>query len=894
MSYEKLQTLCKESLVAKGIDDDVHRRRLDSELYEIQAQAEEDYFLKLHESQTRFAENENNLLVAYLLDLAPSVDINADFAFIQGEFPDIDIDYNPEVRDYLKNEWAAEHFGVDNICSIGTYGTMGIKSAMLDMTKVYGYSKDEIQAITVRMEDKDDEGKLLEWDKALELYPDFKKYCETFPEVADSAKMLIDRNRSGGVHAGGLIIADCKLSDFVPLEVRSVNKDNPKGVIVSAWTEGQATQDLQPVGLIKFDMLVVAGLKQYSLAAKLVKERHGLTAICAHEGGKDWSDISYLNDPKAIALANKADLKGIFQFDSEGIRKVVQKGGVSNFDDIAAYSALYRPGPLNEGMDETFCNRKKGEEKYSLHPLIRPILGLTYGVMIYQEQVMQMLNIVGGIPLIHCEKIRKLISKKKEEEFAKYKEQFVTEGQLRLGVDKEFVENLWAQIEAFAAYGFNRSHSYAYSYISARQLWLKAHYPLEFYTALLMCEKDQSKIKEYKQDAARHGVEVAGVHINNSKMNFVIGTDNKIYFGFGNIKGIGTDIAEKIVAGQPYASFGDFLTRFGTESKVLKPLIALGVFEEDYDRIALFKFYEYFKDSSKKRKDRTKRNEEALVKYQNQLDELLMEYTDNPNDVPSMNRFEDECYDLWKKHFGSKEVAEEFKYKGELRTRTITVLKKLEDVRRKRDSSIRLYKEKESDAEEPISMTMKGFSPSLIKLDKDTEKLLANTKSAFREAQSEFYGFQWVHELEESPDYTGLTLEKFDQSGQAAGPIEVKIVKKENRTSKSGNQYSSLKIEYATSRQGSITIWEDDYERFADEFVTGNLIRIQVKPPCPPFPSYSMDGPKKHERARVLPKDKAYDYRVYLMRKAPEEIETNKKHLVDPAPTNVQEFDILV
>ena len=235
-SPERLQTICKAALQSKGLEE--YSKRLDDELYEVEAQGEFDYLLDLYDNNTKFANNENNLFIAYLLDIVTDWNPEEGFDYVQGEFPDVDIDYLPEVRDYLKNQWAAEKYGQENICSIGTYGTLGIKSAMLDMAKIYGYEKSDIQAITVKMEDKDDDGNLLEWDKALELYPDFKKYCDEHQEVAESAKMLLDRNRSGGVHAGGLIVANCPISDFVPLEVRSVKKDNPKGHIVSAWSEG--------------------------------------------------------------------------------------------------------------------------------------------------------------------------------------------------------------------------------------------------------------------------------------------------------------------------------------------------------------------------------------------------------------------------------------------------------------------------------------------------------------------------------------------------------------------------------------------------------------------------------------------------------------------------------
>lgn len=568
---DQLNNLCKKIIEEKNYDQS-YLKRLENELYEIEAQGEENYFLELYNKSVKFEKNENNILIPYLLGIVDDFDISKDFNFVRGEFPDVDIDYLTEVRDYLKNVWAAEKYGQENICSIGTYSTLGIKSGILDMAKIYGYDKAEIQAITVKMKDKDEEGELLEWDKALEIYPDFKDYCDRHVDVAASAKMLLDRNRSGGVHAGGLIIANCPISDFVPLEVRSIDKENPDGVIVSAWSEGQATQDLQPVGLIKFDMLIVSGLKQLGYCIKLIKERHNIKNICALEGGKDWSDISYLNDPKSIALANKADLKAIFQFDSDGIRKLVKAGGITCFEDLPAYSSLYRPGPMKLGMHNTYVKRKRGEEKYSLHPLLEKVLGKTYGVMVFQEQVMKILNIVGDIPLIHCEKIRKAISKKKEKDFISYKEKFIINGQKNLSCDLEFINDLWAQVEAFSGYGFNASHAYAYAYIAARQLYLKTYYPLEFYCSVLICEKDQSKIKEYKIDAKKHGVEIMGVDINKSKENFVIDEEGKIYFGFEKIKGIGSDIAKKIVQGQPYQSLPDFLNRFGTESKVVKPL----------------------------------------------------------------------------------------------------------------------------------------------------------------------------------------------------------------------------------------------------------------------------------------------------------------------------------
>lgn len=448
-----LTEICTKKLEERGLDDPKFLKRLNDEIYEIEAQAEQEYFLELYRENKKFSENEHNLLVPYLLDLVPEVDVDREFAYDQGEFPDIDIDFLTEVRDYLKLEWAPQQFGAEKVCSISTYGTLGIKSAITDMARIYGYDVHEVKGFTTKMEDKDDEGKDLEWDKALELYPDFKAYCSAHSDVADAAKMLLERYRSNGVHAGGLIISNQPISNFVPLEIRGKD-ENP--VVVAAWTEGQATQDLQPVGLIKFDLLVVDGLKLCGLAIKLIQERYGIANVCARPGGRSWSDNSYIHDPKALELANRGDLKAIFQCDSEVVRRMAMTGGVDRFDDLPAYSSINRPGPLSFGVDKSYCDRKQGREEYSLHPLIQPILGKTYGLMIYQEQIMQLLHVVGGIPLIHCEKARKAISKKNEEGFIKYKEQFLRHGREKHGFAVSYLEELWDQMQAFSGYGFNR------------------------------------------------------------------------------------------------------------------------------------------------------------------------------------------------------------------------------------------------------------------------------------------------------------------------------------------------------------------------------------------------------------------------------------------------------
>lgn len=899
LEKEQLISLCEKGLVERGLDNPRYRDRLRQELKEIDAQAEYEYYLQLYakRDEERYPYNEHNLLVVYLLGVVSDFNIEEDYAFIQGEFPDIDSDFLPLVRDWVKNVWAAETFGKDSICSISTYGTLGIRSALLDVTKVHGISKEEIQQITKNLPDKDDEGEALDWDSAVRLCPEVNNYCERYPQIADAVKVLIDRNKSAGVHAGGLIISSVSLSDFVPLEVRSVNKDNKYGVIVSAWTEGQRVQDLQPVGLVKFDILGVETLLQIALTCKLIRERHPEMrekGICAGPNGRTWSDLSYLNDPECLKVANKGDLRCVFQFGSDGIRKLVKTGGVTSFHDLCAYSALYRPGPMGMKMDAIYCRRKRGQEKYKLHPLMQPILGMTHGVMVYQEQVMKILNVVGDIPLIHCEKIRKAISKKKIEGFAKYKEMFFINGMKNLGVDLEYIQNLWEQIESFADYGFNKSHTYAYCTTSGRQLWLKTYYPIEFYTALLMCEDEHDKIKAIKLDAMNHGVDLMQLDINKSNVNFSIYEDEdkeRIYYGFSNLKKIGEQVAERVVPNQPYESFTDFLNKFGTEANVLKALISIGAFGQIYDRLFLYKFYLYYKDWRTKWSQKQARFGKALERYDNDLRDLVEEFATDKFSVvvdntvkEAMCRFDDEAYSLWETYFSEISLDETYNYKGEARVRKITALKLFHEVKRKRESSMKNYAVKESDAEDG-PMALSDFEPNRFKIDLDPEVqtlFLGDT----RLAEKTYYGFQWTHPIEESEFYSGLTIDKFlgEDYFDKIEAIEVQIEAVEIKTAKNGNLYTVLQVEDANGAKIGVTVWGDDYERFKDEMVEGALIRIRVKQPDGKFPNLTFESPKRHER-RFLP-NKESDCRLFLMGRV-----EAPKLIVKESPTPVMSLE---
>ena len=830
MSMDHLKNIIEEK--AKYCSYSTHfnfAARLKWELIEIDVQDMSEYFIAMYKNNEKH-DNKNNLLIPVILGICDIVDLDIDPSTKMGEFPDVDVDYLPIVRDYLKNEWAPKTFGADKVCNIGNYGTFGLKSTLIDMARVHGLDRNEILNITTNLRMKDDEGDLLTYESALRLYPELKEYCEKYPEVATATQKLLHRNRSMGKHAGGLILCNQAIDKFVPLVKGS------EGEAVSAWVEGLHGQDLGPVGLIKFDLLVVKSLWQICLTVKLVKERHFLKNICAAPDQWDWSDLNYLNDAKSIEMANRGDLRCVFQYDSDGIRKLVRKGGIESFDDLVAYVSLYRPSTLQMGMDETYCLRKRGKQEYEIPEILQVVLGKTYGVMIYQEQVMQILSIVGKIPLRDCYQVIKAISKKKIEAFVKYKDKFIENGQITLGRSKEDMEKYFELIESFAGYGFNLSHATSYSYISAKQLYLKAHYPLEFYAATLMCEQDDEKMREYITEAENHGVRVRKLDLNLSKETFSI-YENEIYIGFGNVKGIGEEKAKKIVSGQPYAGIEDFLARFGTEANVLRALIPLGIFKEA-STLVLYKFWMYYSEFVKKQKDKKKRFEISYGKFIQQVQDIL---------PVNFRKIEKIDIDL------VNEIS--------LIDKSLSI--KVDGIRKKAAAS----------SARNIASALQA--PSLAEFDESKilieDKELITLLEDVNLAEKTYFGFVWDNPLRFSPDYKPhKNFAEFNvlcENGINMAAVMCQIIEAKVKKFKSNKgQFLSMTVMDDNFELGRITMWDDDYQRFKDELKEGNVISIQITPPSNGFSSYTFFSPPRHERYK-LPKDRNKDLRLCLLRK---------------------------
>lgn len=506
-------------------------------------------------------------------------------------------------------------------------------------------------------------------------------------------------------------------------------------------------------------------------------------------------------------------------------------------------------------MHERYIERKRGREDWQdqIPECLKEVLENTYGVLCYQEQVMKVLNVVGDIPLIHCEKIRKAISKKKTSEFIKYKQMFMENGSRKTGWPIESDDNknmnfLWNQIESFASYGFNKSHAVAYTFTSARLLYLKAHYPIEFFCSTLCLENDEDKIKIYKREAERLGIKINRCDLNKSKINFEI-IDDEIYIGFLNIKGIGEEPAEQIVKNQPYSGIEDFLNRFGTDKRIVEPLICLNVFKETSPNI-LLEFYEDYKKWIKgnidKEKRNTKRKQELISDLVSMLKTDLEEYT---NHQFLMDMYESNNYNPI-----SKVIAKGFD---------------LDDV----SSVIKKYAKCVLSFEHKQNFNKNNFI-SLENWTSANRYPIEKWPNIF-EVERKHYGFSWQHPIQKSPDYIGnhsFAIFKENEDAVTAG-VEVMITKKpQEKISKNNHKYYYVLVEDEDWSTEVVTFWAEDFNRFKEELEywdsennRGNFLKLRVTRPGKGFKSYTFDSPPKQIRYKTVPEDKSKDLRLQVM-----------------------------
>ena len=519
-------------------------------------------------------------LVSFVLYLSHVDPLKYDLLFerfldpSRSEAPDIDIDLckqrRTEVIEYVRNK-----YGAANVAQIGTFGTMGAKQALKDVGRVLGIPLARVDMVTKLIPTKLN----ISLADSYKEEPQLRRLVDDDPEIGklfDYAKRLEGTARSVGTHAAGVVVADRPLADMVPLQ-RMPNKDKDKEVVSTQWEMG----DVEKAGLLKVDFLGLRNLTSLDAAQKLVSAKRGTPL--------DLFNLP-LDDPATYALLQRGDAKGIFQLDSAGIRDLLVKMKPDRFADLIAILALYRPGPLNGGMVDEYVDVKhKRKEPTYQHPVMKDVLEETYGVMVYQEQVMRILNRLGGIELSAAYATIKAISKKKTELISVSRKQFV-EGAMSRGLDKEKATKIFDLIEFFGGYGFNKSHSTAYALVLFQTAYLKAHYPTEYMSALLSSEMDGAErdkfFVDHIEDCKKMGIEVLRPDVNAGDLDFRVAAEGRVQFGLGAIKGVGYKAVASIVAareaGGPFASLDDFFERINPREVgqgCVETLIKAGAFD---------------------------------------------------------------------------------------------------------------------------------------------------------------------------------------------------------------------------------------------------------------------------------------------------------------------------
>lgn len=489
--------------------------------------------------------------------------------------PDIDVDIQDTRRDEVIN-YCADKYGSDHVSNIVTFGKMAARAAVRDVARVLEVPYAEADRIA-KLIPQPIQGRHIPLKVSIEKDPDLKAEYENNPmakRVIDLAIRLEGTIRSHGVHACGVVIAPDELVKFIPLEMAQ------KGVIATQFPMNQ----VEELGLLKMDFLGLSNLTIIKNAMRIIKKVNGVDV--------DLAAIP-LDDPDTFALLGRGDTTGVFQFESSGMKRYLRELKPTEFDDVIAMGALYRPGPLSAGLTDSFIKRKNGNERISFaHPLMEGALKNTFGVLVYQEQVMQISRDVCGFTGGEADTLRKAIGKKKIDVMQKMQVQFV-EGAVKNGVPREVIEKFWKDLLGFADYCFNKSHSACYGMTSYWTAYLKAHYPAAFMAALMTSDQDDTdRLSIEISECLRMGLRVLSPDINQSFAEFAVVPDsNQIRFGLNAVKNVGTNAVEEILRvrkdGGEFASLEDFLKRVNVRTvnrKNIESLVKAGAFDRLGDR----------------------------------------------------------------------------------------------------------------------------------------------------------------------------------------------------------------------------------------------------------------------------------------------------------------------
>jgi DNA polymerase-3 subunit alpha len=601
-----LRTLCEKGLDWRypgRADDPALRERLDYELEVINRMGFDTYFLIVWDL-IQFADHADiwwnvrgsgaGSLAAYCLGITLVDPIQNSLLFERFlnpgrvSMPDIDIDF-PDDRRGEMIEYAVRKYGEDKVAAIITFGTMGAKAAIKDVARAYDVPISTASKVASLIPA---EAKQKAIEEYMRLNPDLQKVYDEDPTlrgVIDMAKQLQGVSRHASVHAAGVIIADAPLDGYVPLH-RVTGKDSSNGALKAVTQFPMET--CEELGLLKVDFLGLSTLTIMRRACDLIEKYHGVRY--------DLNNIPYRHDDprltdrdramldEAFRLMGRGETVGVFQLESTGMQQMLREMRPREFANIVAGVALYRPGPME--LIPTYNKRLHGEEQVTyLHPKLEPILRETYGIIVYQESIMQIAGDLFGYALGDADQIRKAVSKKKEKELLKHKQTFLDKGPER-GVDAETAEKIFKEIEFFANYGFNKSHATDYAMVTVQTAFLKAHYKEEYMAAMLSVHKDDSaKIGHFLEECRRMHIPILPPDLNASELDFTIEPTpdgrRAIRFGLVGIKNAGAAAVAALIAarqaGGPFADLEDLAGRIPLNQvgkKTLESLALVGAF----------------------------------------------------------------------------------------------------------------------------------------------------------------------------------------------------------------------------------------------------------------------------------------------------------------------------
>jgi DNA polymerase-3 subunit alpha len=515
-------------------------------------------------------------LVAYSLGITDIDPLKYDLLFERFlnpervSMPDFDVDFCMDGRDRVI-EYVSHKYGRERVSQIITYGTMAAKAVVRDVGRVLGHPYGFVDRIA----------KLVPFelgitlDDALEKEPELKRLYDSEEEIKnliDLARSLEGLTRNAGMHAGGVVIAPSVLTDYAPLYC-----DEHGASVVTQFDK----DDVEAAGLVKFDFL---GLRTLTIIDKALVIINRVRA----EAGEPPLDVAAVSmtDVKSYALLKSCRTTAVFQLESRGMKDLVRRLQPDCFEDIVALVALFRPGPLQSGMVDDFIDRKHdntGKPIDYLHPSLEKVMKPTYGVILYQEQVMQIAQVLAGYTLGGADLLRRAMGKKKPEEMAKQRSIFVN-GSVERGVPQEQAAYIFDLMEKFAGYGFNKSHSAAYALLSYHTAYLKAHYPASFMAAVLSADMDHTdKVVTLIQECSDIGIEVKPPDVNTSRYEFAVGSERSIRYGLGAVRGVGRGAVEALItereAHGPYTSLENLCRRLDLQKvnrRVLEALLRSG------------------------------------------------------------------------------------------------------------------------------------------------------------------------------------------------------------------------------------------------------------------------------------------------------------------------------